>query len=105
MTILLLGDEHTYGYGLSARQLSYVGHFVRRLSHTGRSVTVDAYAHTTLPESVRLLSRLPLNQYDLIVLQPGPDLFRHPFRSRSESRVAVPVLPILKPAEPRADGP
>ena len=105
MTILLMGDEHTYGYGLSARQLSYVGHFVRRLSHADQSVTVDAYAHATLSESVQLLARLPLNQYDLIVLQLGPDLLRHLLRSRSESRAAVPVLPILKPAEPHADRP
>ena len=105
MTILLLGDEHTYGYGLSARQLSYVGHFVRRLSRTGRAVTVDAHAHATLPESVQMLARLPLNQYDLIVLQLGPDLLQHSFRSRLESRAAVPVLPVLKPAELRADRP
>ena len=76
MKILLLGDGHTYGYGLSARQLSYTGHFVRQLSRTGRSVTVETYAHLTLPESTALLTRLPLNQYDLIVFQPGPDLIQ-----------------------------
>lgn len=74
MNILLLGDEHAYGHGLSGRQLSYMAHFIRQLRRTGRSVAVDAYAHLTLQESTALLTRLPLHQYDLIILQLGPDL-------------------------------
>ena len=88
MNILLLGDGHTYGSGLSVRQLSYTGHFVRQLGRTGRSVTIEVYAHPTLRESMDILSRLPLNQYDLIVLQLGPDLIeRNLFRQS-------PVLPV-----------
>lgn len=74
MNILLLGDEHAYGYGLPGRQLSYMAHFIRQLSRTGRSVAVEAYSHLTLRESTALLTRLPLHQYDLIILQLGPDL-------------------------------
>ena len=112
MKILLLGDGHAYGYGLStcgspARQLSYVGHFVRQLSRSGRSVTVEAYAHLTLSESTALLARLPLGQYDLIVLQPGPDLagrnVLRPARSvRSAAGFALPILnpPVLGSSRP-----
>lgn len=78
------------------RQLSYVGHFVRQLSRTGRAVTVESYAHLTLPDSTALLARLPLHQYDLIVLQLGPDLIQRNFNRHAMVRpVAVPALPIL----------
>lgn len=97
MNVLLLGDSHTYGYGLSARQLSYMGHFVRQLSRTGQSVTVEAHAHLTLPESTAMLAQLPLSQYDLIVLQLGPDLIQRTFPGNGPVRlVACPPLPTLK---------
>lgn len=73
MNILVLGDKHVYGYGLPARQLSYVGHFVRQVSQSGRAVFVEAYAHSTMPEVLSTLARASLGRYDLIVLQPGPD--------------------------------
>ena len=99
MNILLLGDGHIYGYGLSARQLSYTGHFVRQLSRAGRAVTVEAYAHLTLPESTAMLARLPLSHYDLIVLQFGPDILQRSVRGIGPDRSAVgPVLPVLPPA-------
>jgi hypothetical protein len=71
MNILILGDAHTYGYGLSAGQLSYIGHFIRQVSQSGPSVSVEAYAHLTIPQAISTLSRLPLNQYDLIIIQPN----------------------------------
>ena len=106
MKILLLGDGHAYGYELSTggsptcgsptRQLSYAGHFVRQLSRTGRAITVEAYAHLTLSESTALLARLPLRQYDLIVLQLGPDLIQRSLSQNTPVRSAdVPALPIL----------
>ena len=96
MNSLLLGDGHAYGYGLSARQLSYTGHFVRRLSRAGRSVSVEAYAHLTLPESTDMLARLPLSQYDLIVLQLGPDLVGRAIPGSGPAHSAVgDGLPIL----------
>jgi hypothetical protein len=71
MNILILGDAHTYGYGLSAGQLSYIGHFIRQISQSGPAVSVEAYAHLTIPQAISTLSRLPLNQYDLIIIQPN----------------------------------
>lgn len=98
MNILLLGDGHPCGCGLSARQLSYMGHFVRQLSRSGRSVTVEAYAHLTLSETTGLLARLPLGQYDLIVLQPGSDLIQRPAGGSSLLRSGVDsALSILNP--------
>lgn len=97
MKILLLGDNHAYGCGLPTRQLGYVGHFVRQLGRTGRAVTVEAYAHLTLPDTTALLARLPLRQYDLIVLQLGPDLIQRKANRPATGRsVAIPALPILR---------
>lgn len=104
MTILLVGDEHTYGYGLSARQLSYMGHFVRQLSRTGRSVTVEVYAHLTIPETTAMLTRLPLSHYDLIVLQLGPDLMeRGVVGSRPAQSTHCLWLPLLNPPGPAGE--
>ncbi|GAB3557200.1 SGNH/GDSL hydrolase family protein [Spirosoma fluminis] len=69
MNVLVIGDGHTYGYGLSSGQLSYVGHFSRQMSRPGRAMSVEAYAHLTPAQVLATLDRLPLNQYDLIVLQ------------------------------------
>lgn len=101
MNILLLGDEHAYGYGLSGRQLSYMAHFVRQLSRTGRSVAVEAYSHLTMRESTTLLARLPLHQYDLIILQLGPDLIerRLPALYRTDARKPVVKEPVLFPGK------
>lgn len=72
MKVLVIGDEHTYGYGLQTEQLSYLGHFVRQISRLGQSISVDAYPHLTLTQTVTVLNQLPLGQYDLIVLQADP---------------------------------
>ncbi|GAB3643831.1 hypothetical protein GCM10027423_44680 [Spirosoma arcticum] len=59
-------------------------------------MSVEAYAHLTLPESTALLDRLPLSQYDLIVLQLGPDLIqRTVFQKKPVRSAGVRVLPIL----------
>ena len=95
MKILLLGDGHAYGHGLGIRQLSYVGYFVRQLTRTGRSVTVEAYAHLTVSQATVLLSRMPLGQYDLIVLQLGSDLIQRGADTGGPERpIAVPALPV-----------
>ena len=73
MNILILGDSHTYGFGLPSGQLSYVGHFIRQISRTGRSVSVEAYAHQTIQQIQTTLSQLTLNRYDLILVQINPD--------------------------------
>ena len=108
MNILLLGDEHAYGYGLSGRQLSYMAHFIRQLSRTGRSVAVEAYSHLTLRESTDLLARLPLHQYDLIILQLGPDLIerRIPGSNPTEAPLSVlkELVSIPGKAEPAGAG-
>lgn len=69
MKVLVIGDEHTYGYGLSSGHLSYIGHFIRQISQAGRAVSVEAYAHLTMAQTIATLAQLPLNRYDLIVLQ------------------------------------
>ncbi|MDB5241730.1 MAG: hypothetical protein JWP57_2355 [Spirosoma sp.] len=96
MKILLVGDTHIYGYGLPVGQLGYPGHFIRQLSRTGRSVSVEAYNHQALPEMVAMLSRLPLNQYDLIVLQLGPDVIERVMPGSSPIKgMTSQLLPIL----------
>ncbi|MBC3784615.1 SGNH/GDSL hydrolase family protein [Spirosoma utsteinense] len=97
MNVLLLGDEHSCGYGLPGRQLSYAGHFIKHLCRTGRSVTVDAYAHLTVWETAALLARLPLSRYDLIVLQLGPDLMARKYLGAGLSHNGMATRPsILK---------
>lgn len=78
MKLLIIGDRHIGGYGLAAGQLSFVGHFVRQISQTGRSVSVEAYVQATLSASYATLCQLPLEQYDLIVVQTGQGCLDHP---------------------------
>lgn len=102
MNVLLLGDEHIYGYGLRGRQRSYAGHFMKQLSRTGRRVTVEAYAHLTVSESIALLARLPLDRYDLIVVQLGAGLIARRFSLGSQSDVKAGTRgQILEPPECR----
>ena len=68
MKVLVIGDEHTYGYGLSGGNLSYIGQFIRQISRTGRAVSVEGYVHLSLPQMVATLAQLPLRRYDLIIL-------------------------------------
>lgn len=69
MNVLVIGDEHTYGFGLANGNLSYIGHFIRQIGLTGQAVSVESYAHLTMPQVSSVLAQLPLSRYDLIVLQ------------------------------------
>ncbi len=69
MNVLVIGDEHTYGYGLTHGRLSFVGHFIRQIKHTGQAVSVEVYAHLTMAQVTSTLAHLPLSRYDLIILQ------------------------------------
>lgn len=93
MNVLIIGDEHTYGYGLAKGQLSYVGHFIRQMSQLGRPVTVETYAHLTITQVLSTLTRLPLDRYDLVLLQLDYAL-THP--------ALVASLPGLRPGEERS---
>ena len=94
MNVLVIGDEHIYGYGLSGGKLSYLGHFIRLIGQAGQEVSLEAYAHLTLPQISSTLAQLPLNRYDLIILQVDHGLFES---TRADSlnlaSVAMPVLP------------
>lgn len=76
MNVLVIGDEHTYGYGLRTGQLSYINHFVRQLSRAGQTTRVEAYAHLTPAQIMATLARLPLHRYDLIVVQTDERLYK-----------------------------
>lgn len=76
MKVLVIGDEHTYGYGLPVGKLSYLGHFIRLISRTGQDVSVEAYAHLTRLQTAQTLAQLPLNRYDLIILQFNHNLLQ-----------------------------
>lgn len=69
MKVLVIGDEHTYGYGLTGGNLSFIGHFIRQIRQAGQPVSVDVYAHLTMAQMADTLAKLPLSQYDLIILQ------------------------------------
>lgn len=75
--LLVLGSDHVYGHQIAAGQ-SFVEQLVRRLSNEGRSLTVECHAPLSLLAMTRLLPRLPLQQYDLIVLQPGHHELQRP---------------------------
>ena len=94
MNVLVIGDEHTYGYGLSAGKLSYIGHFIRQISQTGQAVSVEAYAHLTMTQLLSTLAQLPLNRYDLIMLQLDHTLMQLTQSTLLNSLcVSVPILP------------
>ncbi len=78
MNVLVIGDEHTYGYGLPGGKLSYIGQFIRQISRVGRAVSVEAYAHLTMAQTIAMLAKLPLNRYDLIILQLDHTLLLEP---------------------------
>ena len=93
MNVLVIGDEHTYGYGLSEGNLSYIGHFIRNISRAGRAVSVEAYAHLTMAQTIATLAQLPLNRYDLIILQLDHTLIQTTAaRSTRSSGVTIPVF-------------
>ena len=94
MKVLMIGDEHTYGYKLPTGKLSYLGHFIRQISQAGQAVSVEAYAHLTMPQISRLLTQLPLNRYDLIIVQCNQSLLLPVSDALSDERQPTgPVLP------------
>lgn len=94
MNVLVIGDEHTYGYGLPEGNLSYIGHFIRNISRAGRAVSVEAYAHLTMAQTTATLAQLPLNRYDLIILQLDHTLIQTATAPATHSSgVAIPVFP------------
>ena len=104
MKVLVIGDEHTYGYGLSGGKLSYLGHFIRQVSRLGQEISIEAYVHSTMSQIASTLDQLPLNRYDLIIVQFNHSLLQsargHSARAQP---VATPVLPYpLASAKPTA---
>lgn len=94
MKVLVIGDEHTYGYGLPVGKLSYLGQFIRLVSRAGQDVSVEAYAQLTMPQISRTLAQLPLNRYDLIILQINRSLLLPADYALSDEPCATgPVLP------------
>ncbi len=67
---------------MPARQ-SFIGQLTRRLAREELSLTVDYYAPMSLAAMTGLLPRLPLQQYDLIVLQPGQIELQRPASLRT----------------------
>ncbi|QJD80088.1 SGNH/GDSL hydrolase family protein [Spirosoma rhododendri] len=78
MKILVIGDAHVTGFGLSAGQVGFVGHFVRQISRAGQPVTVELHSPPTLADCHAQLVRLPLERYDLIIWQCGADALSQP---------------------------
>lgn len=93
MNVLVIGDEHTYGFGLEGGNLSYIGHFIRQVSLAGQAVSVEAYAHLTMAQMSSTLAQLPLNRYDLIILQLDHRILQpSAFDSIDVPCLATPVL-------------
>ncbi|MBN8825283.1 MULTISPECIES: SGNH/GDSL hydrolase family protein [unclassified Spirosoma] len=105
MNVLVIGDEHTYGYGLPGGKLNYIGHFIRQISRAGQTVTVEAYAHLTIPQIVATLSQLPLNRYDLIVVQLDASLLQSAHgQLHCANTLATPILPYSSVRFKQSDG-
>ena len=104
MNVLVIGDEHTYGYGLSGGKLSYIGHFIRQISRAGRAVSVEAYAHLTMAQTIAMLATLPLNRYDLIMLQLDHTLLLEPASQIDCLPPETPLMPmaglVTSPVQP-----
>jgi len=83
MKILVIGDQHTTGFGLPAGQVGFVGHFVRQISRAGQAVTAETHPSASLTEVRTLLSQLPLEHYDLIIWQSGEGCWSVPARPTS----------------------
>lgn len=94
MNVLVIGDEHTYGFGLSGGSLNYIGHFIRQIRLAGQAVSVESYAHLTMPQLSSTLAHLPLNRYDLIILQLDHTILQPTaFVADSVPCLTTPVLP------------
>lgn len=70
VNVLLLGGCHSYGHGIGDKE-SFIEQVIRRYARAGQSVSLTGYAPLTIREASRLLPRLRLSQYDLIVVQLG----------------------------------
>lgn len=81
MKILVIGDQHTTGFGLPAGQVGFVGHFVRQISRAGQAVTAETHTSASLTEVRTLLSQLSLENYDLIIWQSGEGCWPVPARA------------------------
>lgn len=92
MNVLIVGDEHTYGYGLLSKSRNYVEHLVWQLGRTGQSVFIETYAHLTLSQAKSVLAQLPLSRYDLIVFQLDTHLLET-VRPKGEVEFWMPVVP------------
>jgi len=102
MNVLVIGDEHTYGYGLSEGNLSYIGHFIRHISRAGQAVSVEAYAHLTMAQTIATLAQLPLNKYDLIILQLDHTLIQAATSQAAHSSgLSMPVFPASGTTSPQ----
>ncbi len=80
MKILVIGDQHTTGFGLPAGQVGFVGHFVRQISRAGQAVTAETHTSASLTDVQTLLSQLSLENYDLIIWQSGEGCWPVPAR-------------------------
>lgn len=70
--LLVLGGSHVYGHGVADGE-SFVAQLSRRLLREGLSLSVECHAPVSMDTMAMLLPRLPLREYDLIVLQAGHD--------------------------------
>ncbi|GAB3711243.1 hypothetical protein GCM10027592_48620 [Spirosoma flavus] len=94
MNVLVIGDEHTYGYGLPNGKLSYIGHFIRQIKRSGQAVSVEAYAHSTMRQGLSTLKKMPLEHYDLIILQLDAAVIQ-PINPVRKHKNNLPLLPYL----------
>ncbi len=74
--VLVLGSRHVYGQGVADGE-SFVAQLSRRLCREGLSLSVECHAPVSMDSMAALLPRLPLRQYDLIVLQAGHEELLH----------------------------
>ena len=72
MNILVLGGKQAFGPGHPPGS-GYVAQLARRVRARGQAVALDHYP-VSLPEAIRLIPRLRLAAYDLILLQFDPPL-------------------------------
>lgn len=68
MHLLVIADSLHYDAGLTSRQ-SYLDQFVQQLERSGREVIVTYHAPMALCTIADVLQRVPLQRYDLIILQ------------------------------------
>ncbi len=83
MKILVIGDQHTTGFGLPAGQVGFVGHFVRQISRAGQAVTAETHSSASFTDVRTLLGQLPLENYDLIIWQSSEGCWPVPARPTS----------------------